>query len=84
MDGHALLRALADRTLQAAALDVTTPEPLAAGDPMWSGQRLLLTPHIGGAGDRHAIRAIARELAANVGRFQRGEPLSHSILKPHS
>jgi phosphoglycerate dehydrogenase-like enzyme len=79
VDGRALVRALSERTLRAAALDVTTPEPLPAGDAMWSAERLLLTPHVGGAGDRDAIRAIARQLVANVRRFQRGEPLVNLI-----
>jgi phosphoglycerate dehydrogenase-like enzyme len=80
VDNSALLRALAERTLRAAALDVTSPEPLAAGHALWTAAGLLLTPHIGGAGDRHAVRVIARELAANVRRFLRGEPLTNLIL----
>ena len=32
-----------------AALDVTDPEPLPAGHPLWSAPGLLLTPHVGGS-----------------------------------
>ena len=80
VDSPALLRALAGGALRAAALDVTMPEPPAPGDALWNAERLLLTPHIGGAGDPDAIRAIAHEFAANVGRFGRGEPLVNLIL----
>jgi phosphoglycerate dehydrogenase-like enzyme len=31
-----------------AALDVTDPEPLPAGHPLWSAKNLLLVPHVGG------------------------------------
>lgn len=84
VDNRALLAALARRTLRAAALDVTTPEPLPTGDAMWNTRRLLLTPHVGGAGDQRAIQAIAEEFAANVRRFVRGEPLTHLISNRES
>ena len=32
-----------------AALDVTDPEPLPDGHPLWQAPGLLLTPHVGGA-----------------------------------
>ncbi len=31
-----------------AALDVTEPEPLPAGHPLWSARNLMITPHVGG------------------------------------
>ncbi len=31
------------------ALDVTDPEPLPAGHPLWSAPGLLLTPHVAGS-----------------------------------
>jgi phosphoglycerate dehydrogenase-like enzyme len=50
-----------------AALDVTDPEPLPAGHPLWSCPNLLLTPHVGGSSPQFAVRALriaAEELAA--------------------
>ena len=80
----ALLRALARQAVQAAALDVLAQEPLPSEDALWSADRLLLTPHIGGAGDPRAIRAMALGFAANLQRFIRGEPLADLIFDRQS
>ena len=82
VDHAALLHALAARTLQAAALDVVEHEPLAAADPLWLEPRVLLTPHIGGAGDRQAIERMAERFAANLHRYLRGEPLLDVLPRP--
>ena len=55
-----------------AALDVTDPEPLPEGHPLWSAPGLLLTPHVGGSvpgAMRRAYGVAAEQLAA----FARGE-----------
>ncbi|CAA9443010.1 MAG: D-3-phosphoglycerate dehydrogenase [uncultured Pseudonocardia sp.] len=55
-----------------AALDVTDPEPLTDGHPLWSAPGLLLTPHVGGSvpgGLRRAYGVAAEQLAA----FARGD-----------
>jgi phosphoglycerate dehydrogenase-like enzyme len=55
-----------------AAVDVTDPEPLPAGHPLWSAPGLLLTPHVGGsvpAAMSRAYRVAAEQIAA----FARGE-----------
>lgn len=44
-----LLKALASGQLQNAILDVTDPEPLPAGHPLWSHPRVRITPHIASA-----------------------------------
>ncbi len=49
IDQTALLDALNNKTLSAAGLDVTTPEPLAADSPLLGHQNLLIYPHIGSA-----------------------------------
>jgi phosphoglycerate dehydrogenase-like enzyme len=48
IDTDALVQALASRHIRA-ALDVTDPEPLPAGHPLWKSPGLLLTPHIAGS-----------------------------------
>lgn len=53
-----LLRELASGRLRA-ALDVTDPEPLPPGHPMWSAPNLVLTPHIGGGTAAFLPRAHA-------------------------
>jgi phosphoglycerate dehydrogenase-like enzyme len=48
VDTDALLAELTAGRLRA-ALDVTDPEPLPAGHPLWSAPGLLLTPHVAGS-----------------------------------
>ena len=48
VDTDALLAELTSGRMRA-ALDVTDPEPLPAGHPLWRAPGLLLTPHVGGA-----------------------------------
>ena len=49
-----------------AAVDVTDPEPLPEGHPLWSAPGLLLTPHVGGSvpgGRARAYRVAAEQIA---------------------
>ena len=55
-----------------AALDVTDPEPLPAGHPLWSAPGLLLTPHVGGSVPVARDRAF-RIAAEQIRQFARGE-----------
>jgi phosphoglycerate dehydrogenase-like enzyme len=48
VDTDALLAELTTGRLRA-ALDVTDPEPLPKGHPLWSAPNLLLTPHVAGS-----------------------------------
>ncbi len=73
VDTEALVEALLAGRIRA-ALDVTDPEPLPEGHPLWSCPNLLLTPHIGAASPQctpNALRVAAEELR----RYMRGEPL---------
>ena len=77
VDTGALLEELSSGRLRA-ALDVTDPEPLPAGHPLWQAPGLLLTPHVGGAvggSRRRAYRVVAEQL----GRLAAGEPLLNVI-----
>ena len=51
VDTEALLPALEAGRVRA-ALDVTDPEPLPQGHPLWKAPNLLLTPHIAGSSPR--------------------------------
>jgi phosphoglycerate dehydrogenase-like enzyme len=77
VDTDALLKELtAGRLL--AALDVTEPEPLPAGHPLWSAPGLLLTPHVGGATTDAMERALA--IAKDqLARYAAGEPLLNVV-----
>jgi phosphoglycerate dehydrogenase-like enzyme len=77
VDTDALLKGLASGRI-GAALDVTDPEPLPDGHPLWSAPGLLITPHVGGA--VHASRARAYGVVAEqLKRLAAGEPL-HNVI----
>ncbi len=68
VDTDALVRELETGRLRA-ALDVTDPEPLPAGHPLWTAPGLLLTPHVGGSvpgSMRRAFRVVVEQIAAFV------------------
>src|SRR4051794_6132168 len=59
-----------------AALDVTDPEPLPPGHPLWSAPHLLITPHVGGATPAMWPRAY-RLVREQLERFAAGEELAN-------
>ncbi|WP_049572422.1 2-hydroxyacid dehydrogenase [Streptomyces sp. SBT349] len=61
-----------------AALDVTDPEPLPEGHPLWRAPGVLITPHVGGPSTAFRPRA-ERLLRAQLRRFAVGEPLRHIV-----
>ena len=77
VDTDALLEALTSGRIRA-ALDVTDPEPLPAGHPLWDAPGLLLTPHVGGGiyeSSERAYQVVSEQLA----RLAAGEPLRNVI-----
>ncbi|WP_199584477.1 2-hydroxyacid dehydrogenase [Blastococcus sp. TF02A-30] len=77
VDTDALLAELAAGRLRA-ALDVTDPEPLPEGHPLWSAPGLLLTPHVGGAVPQTNARA-ARAVTDQLARVLAGEELANVV-----
>jgi len=73
VDSAALVDALREREIAAAAIDVLPEEPPAAGNPLldYEGDNLFVTPHIAWTTDRARQNSIA-ELAANVRSFLEG------------
>jgi phosphoglycerate dehydrogenase-like enzyme len=61
-----------------AALDVTDPEPLPAGHPLWHAPGVLISPHVGGSTSAFPPRA-ERLLRAQLRRFAAGEPLDNVV-----
>jgi len=57
IDQTALTDALANGRLGGAGLDVTSPEPLPADDPLWTLPNVIITPHNSGSTDGTARRA---------------------------
>lgn len=78
VDTKALLSELESGRLHA-ALDVTDPEPLPAGHPLWHAPHVLITPHVGGSTSAFMPRA-KRLLAGQLTRFAAGEPLANVVL----
>jgi phosphoglycerate dehydrogenase-like enzyme len=74
VDTGALVAALEAGSIGGAALDVTDPEPLPDGHPLWHLDNCLLTPHVGNTPEmgRALLAARVRE---NVRRYAGGEPL---------
>jgi phosphoglycerate dehydrogenase-like enzyme len=70
----ALVDALRAGTIGGAALDVTDPEPLPDGHPLWSRPNCIITPHTADTWDMVMPRLGAR-IEANVAHFTAGEPL---------
>jgi len=82
IDEAALLAALDDGRLRAAALDVFEPEPLPPGHPFLSHPGLFLTPHIAGGSDESG-RRMSMESAEETLRILRGQkPLA--LVNPES
>lgn len=69
-----LVTALREDVIGGAALDVTDPEPLPAGNPLWALPNCLITPHVGNTEDM-AVPLLSQRIAENVRRFAAGEPL---------
>lgn len=79
VDQEALLNALRLRTLKAAWLDVTDPEPLPEGHPLLQEPNCFITPHVAG-GQPAEVKALVRHFVENFTRLQRGEPLKDRVM----
>lgn len=82
IDTNALAQVMAAGHLLGAVLDVTDPEPLPADHPLWSLDRVLLTPHIAGPSFHHSPLTedkIFRICSDNLSHYLAGEPL-HNVI----
>jgi phosphoglycerate dehydrogenase-like enzyme len=70
----ALVAALRTRSIGGAALDVTDPEPLPDGHPLWEMDDVLITPHVANTWTMALpeLRALVRR---NIARFSNGDEL---------
>ena len=73
----ALVEALQSKKVRA-ALDVTDPEPLPLGHPLWKCPNLLITPHVGGSSPEFARRSL-KIAADELRRYMAGEPLRNVV-----
>jgi phosphoglycerate dehydrogenase-like enzyme len=80
IDTEALVRALERGAIAGAGLDVTDPEPLPPGHPLWRMENVILTPHTSGHSP-HANGRMFALLKENLRRFVSGEPLLNVVDK---
>ena len=71
-----LLGALDGGRLAGAFLDVTDPEPLPPGDPLWRHPKVRITPHVAGVTNPVTGAALVAE---TIRRVRAGEPFAHSV-----
>jgi phosphoglycerate dehydrogenase-like enzyme len=69
-----LVAALQDGTLGSAGLDVTDPEPLPVGHPLWDLPNAIVTPHTANT-EEMAEPLLSARVTENVRRWAAGEPL---------
>jgi phosphoglycerate dehydrogenase-like enzyme len=81
VDTDALVAELKDGRLRA-ALDVTAPEPLPEGHPLWSAPGVLITPHVAGSTPASARRML-RLMRSQMARHLAGEPLDNVITEAY-
>ena len=75
-----LIRALEDELIRGAALDVTEPEPLTDGHPLWSAKNVIITPHISGTSSAYFERVFAI-LEYNLQRLSEGKKLTNEVSR---
>ncbi len=73
-----LVDALREDRIAGAGLDVTDPEPLPDGHPLWSMDQVVITPHIAGAAPERGVRNSDRVME-NLRRFISGSPLLGAV-----
>jgi phosphoglycerate dehydrogenase-like enzyme len=69
-----LVMALREEAIGGAGLDVTDPEPLPEGHPLWTLPNCIITPHVGNT-PAMAVPLLAERITANVKRFAHDEEL---------
>ncbi|MEZ4677531.1 MAG: D-glycerate dehydrogenase [Caldilineaceae bacterium] len=79
VDHNALLEALQNDWIYAAAIDVTEPEPLPRDHPLLQQKNLVITPHLGSA-TRQTRRRMGQLSVDNLKAGLRGEPLLKRVV----
>jgi len=80
VDEAALVKALKERWIAGAALDVFEREPLPPDSELWGMDNLILTPHISGTSDKYNGR-VAELFCDNLRRYLAGLPLRNLVDK---
>ena len=75
IDQDALIAALDEKRIEAALLDVTTPEPLPPEHPLWALPNAQITMHVSGRAQTKVFQRSADRFIENLGRWHAGEPV---------
>lgn len=81
IDTEALLRALEDGTVAAAALDVVEGEPIGPDHPLLRHENVVVTPHIA-AYTYEALRRMDEAVVEAIVSYLRGEPVEGAVVVP--
>jgi phosphoglycerate dehydrogenase-like enzyme len=82
IDEAALIRALQNKQIAGAALDVFEHEPLAADSPLWDMQNVLISPHCTDRTEDPDWLDLSMQLfVENFYRFNKGEALENLVDK---
>jgi phosphoglycerate dehydrogenase-like enzyme len=79
IDQQALTEALSAKTIAAAFLDVTDPEPLPPGHPLWSLPNAHITMHLSGNSQTLFIQRSVQRFLENLARYRAGEALAYQV-----
>lgn len=80
IDPEALVKALREKWIAGAGLDVTVPEPLPPDSPLWDFDNVILSPHISGGMEDYMLRA-AELFADNLRRYLAGKKLRNVVSR---
>ncbi len=80
VDGDALVKALEQGTIKAAALDTFEEEPLPKNNQLWSAKNIFITPHIGGP-IPHYYHLLTEIFIDNLKRYLDGHPFLTAVDK---
>jgi len=78
VDETALIEALHSGSIEGAALDVFSTEPLPAGHPLWQMNNAIVTPHCSSVYDGWELRSVEM-FAENLMRYRQGNPLDRIV-----
>jgi phosphoglycerate dehydrogenase-like enzyme len=82
IDEAALIRALQQKKIGAAALDVFEKEPLPADSPLWDMENVLISPHCTDrTRDPDWLDLSMQLFLENFSRYTKGEPLQNIVDK---
>lgn len=82
IDPDALLAALQEGKIRGAALDVTDPEPLPAGHPLFTAPNVFITPHVSWR-TPHLFSRIEGIVEKNLESLKTGAPLINVMNREH-